>query len=124
MTLSDFDLNLMRVFLTVYRCQSITVAAEVLNLTQPGVSGALKRLQNQLGQKLFVRDGRGIAPTHLAHEMARQIEPALEAIENTLTDAQEFTVEASVDLLSTPQSQSCLSWYRKLKPIRVWVTAR
>ncbi|USD63047.1 LysR family transcriptional regulator [Vibrio sp. SCSIO 43140] len=93
MTLSDFDLNLMRVFLTVYRCQSITVAAEVLNLTQPGVSGALKRLQNQLGQKLFVRDGRGIAPTHLAHEMARQIEPALEAIENTLTDAQEFTVE-------------------------------
>jgi DNA-binding transcriptional LysR family regulator len=93
MKLSDFDLNLMRVFLTVYRFQSITVAAEVLDLTQPGVSGALKRLQNQLGQQLFVRDGRGIAPTHLAHEMARQIEPALEAIESTLNDAREFSVE-------------------------------
>ncbi|MGR5177187.1 LysR family transcriptional regulator [Vibrio parahaemolyticus] len=89
---SEFDLNLFRVFLTVYRYQSITVAAEVLRLTQPGVSGALKRLQSQLGEKLFVRDGRGIAPTHLAHEIARQIEPALDTIESTISSVQDFSL--------------------------------
>lgn len=89
---SEFDLNLFRVFLTVYRYQSITVAAEVLQLTQPGVSGALKRLQSQLGEKLFVRDGRGIAPTHLAHEIARQIEPALDTIESTISSVQDFSL--------------------------------
>ncbi len=93
MNASDFDLNLMRVFVTVYRYQSITVAAEVLNLTQPGVSGALKRLQAQLGEQLFVRDGRGIAPTHLAHELARHIEPALETIESTIDGVKDFSVQ-------------------------------
>ncbi|MGI9276288.1 MAG: LysR family transcriptional regulator [Endozoicomonas sp.] len=90
MQVSEFDLNLFRVFLAVYHYQSITAAAEVLELTQPGVSGALKRLQSQLGEQLFVRDGRGIAPTHLAHEIARQIEPAMETISNTLSDVQDF----------------------------------
>ncbi len=88
MKASKFDLNLLRVFLAVYRYQSITVAAEVMELTQPGVSGAIKRMQNQLGDTLFVRDGRGIAPTDFAHEIARQIEPALETINNTLSDMQ------------------------------------
>ena len=92
MSISKFDLNLLRVFLAVYHYQSITVAAEVLNLTQPGVSGALKRLQEQLGEKLFVRDGRGIAPSHQAHEMARQIGPAMEAINTTLSDAYDFSL--------------------------------
>ncbi|MDN3685335.1 LysR family transcriptional regulator [Vibrio sinaloensis] len=56
------DLNLFKVFLSVYQHRSITVAADVLGLTQPGVSGVLKRLQQQLGVQLFIRSGRGIAP--------------------------------------------------------------
>lgn len=92
MKVSEFDLNLLRVFLSVYHYRSITVAADVLGLTQPGVSGALKRMQNQLGETLFVRDGRGIAPTDLAHEIARQIEPAMETITCTLSDVQSFSL--------------------------------
>ncbi len=92
---NNIDLNLLKVFLSVYQHRSITVAAEVLGLTQPGVSGVLKRLQQQLGIQLFIRSGRGIAPTHQAHEFARQIEPALTQITNALEGLETFSTQNS-----------------------------
>ncbi|WP_028115102.1 LysR family transcriptional regulator [Ferrimonas senticii] len=91
MRLSNIDLNLLRVFIAVYQHSSITIAAETLGLTQPGVSGVLKRLQQQLGVQLFVRSGRGIEATHQAHELARQIEPALNQIRNALEGIDGFS---------------------------------
>ncbi len=87
----DMDLNLLKVFLAVYRYRSITLAAEEMGMTQPGVSGLLKRLQQQLGVQLFVRSGRGIAPTHQAQELVRQIEPALTQINNALEGIETFS---------------------------------
>ncbi|MCG9726471.1 LysR family transcriptional regulator [Vibrio brasiliensis] len=87
------DLNLLKIFISVYQHRSITIAAEALGLTQPGVSGVLKRLQQQLGVQLFVRSGRGIAPTHQAQELARQVEPALNQIHNAIEGIEAFTPE-------------------------------
>ncbi|ASI93926.1 LysR family transcriptional regulator [Vibrio rotiferianus] len=92
---SNIDLNLLRVFIAVYQHRSITVAADTMGLTQPGVSGVLKRLQQQLGVQLFVRSGRGIEPTHQAHELARQVEPALNQIRNALEGIESFSTENS-----------------------------
>jgi len=69
------DLNLLTVFLEVHNQRSITLAAESLDLTQPAVSSALKRFRDQLGTDLFVRDGRGIAPTHTAQFLAEELGP-------------------------------------------------
>lgn len=57
------DLNLLRVFETVYREQHLTRAAEALALTPSAVSHALRRLREQLGDALFVRDGKVMRPT-------------------------------------------------------------
>lgn len=95
MTNDSIDLNLLKIFITVYQQRSITLAAEVLGLTQPGVSGVLKRLQKQLGVQLFVRAGRGIAPTRQALELARQIEPALSQIHNAIQGIEAFSTEHS-----------------------------
>jgi len=92
---SSIDLNLLKVFISVYEHRSITIAAEVMGLTQPGVSGVLKRLQQQLGVQLFIRSGRGIAPTHQAHELARQIEPALNQITNAIEGMESFSTANS-----------------------------
>ncbi|NOH21991.1 LysR family transcriptional regulator [Vibrio europaeus] len=92
---SSIDLNLLKVFISVYEHRSITIAAEVMSLTQPGVSGVLKRLQQQLGVQLFIRSGRGIAPTHQAHELARQIEPALNQITNAIEGMESFSTANS-----------------------------
>lgn len=81
---TKYDFNLLSVFLEVYNQRSITLAAERLNSTQPSVSNALKRLQKEIGTELFVREGRGISPTGAAVQLATQISPAYDAIENTL----------------------------------------
>ncbi|WP_273979563.1 LysR family transcriptional regulator [Vibrio parahaemolyticus] len=91
----QIDLNLLQVFIAVYRHRSITVAAEALELTQPGISGMLKRLQHQLGVTLFVRDGRGISPTHHAKELVRKIEPALIQVHNSLESLKTFNTDIS-----------------------------
>ncbi len=63
-------------------------------MTQPGVSGLLKRLQQQVGSQLFVRSGRGIAPTRDAQELIRQLEPALVQINNALQNLEGFNINS------------------------------
>ncbi|MGR5348968.1 LysR family transcriptional regulator [Vibrio mediterranei] len=84
------DLNLLSTFSAVYRHRSITLAAEELNLTQPAVSAALKRLEGVVGKALFVRSGRGIAPTGAAIALADKIEMPLAVLE-TIEKKQEIT---------------------------------
>jgi DNA-binding transcriptional LysR family regulator len=91
--LDKLDLNLLRVFASVYRHQSITLAADEMGLTQPGVSGLLKRLQQQVGCQLFIRSGRGIAPTRQAKALIHQVEPALIQINNAIENLEEFSTE-------------------------------
>ncbi|RJX75176.1 LysR family transcriptional regulator [Vibrio sinensis] len=84
------DLNLLNIFLEVFRLKSITLAADSLGMTQPGVSGALKRLQQQIGTDLFIREGRGITPTNAAIQLAIQIEPALQGINSAIGTLKQF----------------------------------
>lgn len=85
-----FDFNLLVIFLEVYQLRSITLAAESLNLTQPGVSAALKRLQKTLSVELFVREGRGISPTNAAIQLANQVSPAYNMVNSALSNVTGF----------------------------------
>jgi DNA-binding transcriptional LysR family regulator len=49
------ELRVLRYFLAVAREQSVTGAAEVLNVTQPTLSRQLIELEESLGKKLFLR---------------------------------------------------------------------
>ncbi|PMJ91732.1 LysR family transcriptional regulator [Vibrio sp. 10N.261.55.A7] len=87
---NKFDFNLLVIFLEVYHQRSITLAADSLGLTQPGVSYALKRLQSNLGVELFVREGRGISPTLSATQLANQISPAYRAVTDAVSNVSGF----------------------------------
>ncbi|KPQ05732.1 MAG: Transcriptional regulator [Rhodobacteraceae bacterium HLUCCA12] len=72
----DLDWNLLRTFLVIVEERGITAAAERLNLKQPTVSNALRRLEERLGRKLIVRKpGRfEVTPEgELLHEEAVEI---------------------------------------------------
>ena len=86
----ELDLNLLEVFYEVYRLRSITLASVSLNTTQPSVSGALKRLSEQLQAQLFVREGRGIAPTQAAIQLAAEVGPALDVMYGAVGNLQKF----------------------------------
>lgn len=84
------DLNLFRVFDVVYRERNLTRAAEVLFLSQSAVSHALTRLREQLGAPLFVREGRGVAPTPLAERLAPEIREALALLQQAVHHTRGF----------------------------------
>ena len=51
------DWNLLHTFAVIVQNHGISRAASVLNLTQPAISSALKRLEEQVGHKLIRRGG-------------------------------------------------------------------
>ena len=63
---------------------SLTRAADVLAMTQPAVSHAVKRLREALGEDLFVRTASGMRPTPHAQQMWPQVREALVALRQTL----------------------------------------
>ena len=72
-------------FLTVYRLGSQNKAAESLSLTQPAVSQHLKMLEQYLGKPLFTREGRGLQPTAVAHQLALNITDAVDTLTDVLS---------------------------------------
>ncbi|MFM2282402.1 MAG: hypothetical protein RLZZ444_4633, partial [Pseudomonadota bacterium] len=78
------DLNLLLVFEAIYKSRNISQAAIQLGMTQPTMSNALARLRAQLGDQLFVRLDRGVAPTTYAENIILPIRNALSMLRNGL----------------------------------------
>lgn len=57
------DWNLFKLFVEITRSGGIGAAARRLNRQQPSISAALKRLEDQLGTRLFHRTASGVVPT-------------------------------------------------------------
>lgn len=63
---------------------SASRAAKTLGLTQSTVSSSLRRLRTLYNDRLFVREGKGLAPTTTAHQLKPLIFDALDKIRETL----------------------------------------
>lgn len=73
----NYTLNQMRVFLKIAETQSITLASEQLNLTQPAVSIQLKNFQTQFEHPLTEIIGKKIYITDFGKEIAVKINDIL-----------------------------------------------
>ena len=80
----SFDLNLLRVFDEVMAERSLTRAAHKLNLTQPAVSNALRRLRDTLGDELVRRQGQTMEPTPRALAIWPDVRNALRQLQHSL----------------------------------------
>ncbi|MBP3139374.1 LysR family transcriptional regulator [Aliivibrio fischeri] len=80
----DFDMNLLRVFVSVCQTGSFTKASEELDLTQSSVSNAIRRLKKALGNELFTRSGRGIEMTAFGKHFFESVEPSVMSLVNTI----------------------------------------
>ena len=59
----NHSLEVYRVFYTVAKCRSITLAANELAISQPAVSQSVKQLEESLETKLFTRTSKGVRLT-------------------------------------------------------------
>ncbi|MEL7254726.1 MAG: LysR family transcriptional regulator [Pseudomonadota bacterium] len=87
---SALDVKLLRMFLTVFEEKSVTRASERLECSQSAVSHGLERLRQYIGDPLFVKHGRSIAPTPVAVSIAPKVTDILISIE-ALTLQGEYT---------------------------------
>ncbi|MCJ8141225.1 LysR family transcriptional regulator [Falsirhodobacter halotolerans] len=73
--LPDMSLRMLEIFATMIRCETTVETADVLRISQPAVSAALRQLEGQLGLRLFERSGRRLIPTAEARELYQEIRP-------------------------------------------------
>lgn len=92
MQLSRFNLNLFVVFETIYREGSLTRAANILHVTQPTISNSLSQLREAYGDPLFVRSGRGVTPTPMAHRLIPAVRDSLQLMQSSLDKNFRFDV--------------------------------
>lgn len=87
MNIANTDLNLLKVFEALYDEGSASRAAILLGVTQSAVSAALSRLRVLYADQLFVRTGRGLAPTSLASQLKPVVSEALDKCRQSLSMA-------------------------------------
>jgi DNA-binding transcriptional LysR family regulator len=109
----NLDLNLLRVFDVVMSEGNLTRAADVLAITQPAASHAVKRLHDAVGEPLFTRAKHGMTPTARAQALWPQVRAALDALRHSLApdtfdpraDSASFSIamaDATATLIAPP----------------------
>jgi DNA-binding transcriptional LysR family regulator len=89
------DMNIVKVFVAIYEQESVSGAANILNITQPSVSYALKKMRDELNDELFVRQNTGMKPTRQAIEIYRTFSKALGEIDAVVASRKVFDYRTS-----------------------------
>lgn len=105
--LSALDLNLLLVLHAMLEERSVAKTARRLHVTPPAISNALSRLRDALGDPLFVRSGRGLAPTPRALELAPRLAHAMSelnlVVERAASDPAATTRELTIAMSDADQ---------------------
>ncbi len=65
------DIRQLKHLIALVELGTVHAAAKEQNISQPGLSGSIKRLETQLGVPLFDRDGRGMKPNTRGQDFYR-----------------------------------------------------
>ena len=84
MNIAQIDLNLLKTFEALHDESSASRAALRLGVTQSAISAGLRRLREVYGDPLFIRTGRGLAPTLRANQLKPVISEALDRCRQSL----------------------------------------
>ena len=63
------NIEQLRHFSEIARCGSINAATETLYITQPSLSASIRKLESELGEKVFVRGNNGVTLTPFGEEL-------------------------------------------------------
>lgn len=76
-------LHQLRAFLAVYQAGSVTLAAEMLHLSQPAVTKLVHALEAQVGIVLFDRSRRRLTPTREAVVLRNELDTLFSTLDRT-----------------------------------------
>lgn len=84
------SLQQLQYFVTVAEEEHVTRAAERLRISQPPLSRQIQALEDELGQPLFERRGRGIALTDFGRYFASRATAILAHVDRVLADSKRW----------------------------------
>jgi len=96
------DLTLLEQFLVVARTGNMTRAAGELHLSQSALSRSLQRLEDQVGQALFVRQPRAMVLTETGELLVGRAREILKLVEETCVEVAEAGKRGRVRLGAIP----------------------
>lgn len=115
------ELSTLKYFFTVAKCEHLTRAAEELHISQPALTKTIKNLEEELGVKLFYKDGRRIRLNEYGRFLQQRLEPILKELEllpasiEKLVDLSENTITINVLAASTLITDIIIE-FKKLHP--------
>ena len=114
--IEEVDMDLYRIIYVVKKNGSFSKAAKELNTTQPAVSYKVKKLEDILGVKIFIRDTRPLQLTPEAKIIMPYIENALNGIEMGIRRLEEFNkIEIGEIIIGVPSHISIFLLTDKIK---------
>ena len=84
------ELRQLEYFQMASRLKNITRAAERLNVSQPNITVAIKKLESELGIKLFDRSQKQLSLTPEGHIFLNRIELALRSINDAVLEVNDY----------------------------------
>src|SRR5215510_11156440 len=106
------DYRQLQLFLAAAERLNLSHAADAMNMTQPGLSKSMHRLQHELGAKLYHRRGRGIELTESGRALLRHVK----LIETQLADARSELVGIAGGNLGHARIGAGPSWLSRHLP--------
>lgn len=95
MRFKGLDLNLLVVFDALMNTRSVSRTAEQLNLSQPAISSALRRLRSYFGDDILAGHGKRMFPTPHAETILPQVKESLRIIEGLIATSSGFDPASS-----------------------------
>lgn len=81
----------LRYFCKLAETQHYTLAASELYISQPGLSGAISSLEEELGIRLFEKKGRNVQLTEYGREFYTYVDKALNILDTSISIAREHS---------------------------------
>jgi len=102
------DMRQLKYFLTIAQEGQVTRAAKLLNMEQPPLSRQLKQMEEELGVKLFERNGKGLILTDSGELLKQKAESLLLQFDESLREVKGME-EGIRGVLSIGSVVSCIS---------------
>ncbi|NIK78873.1 DNA-binding transcriptional LysR family regulator [Paenibacillus castaneae] len=102
------DMRQLKYFLTIAQEGQVTRAAKLLNIEQPPLSRQLKLMEEELGVKLFERNGKGLKLTDSGDLLKQKAESLLLQFDESLREVKGMK-EGVSGILSIGSVVSCIS---------------
>ena len=92
------ELLQLRYFVEIAKSESVTNAAQKLRVSQPSLSQTMRRLEQELGTKLFEREGRRLKLTPQGRTFYNRVAMALQEITEATDSLKEVRIRGSITI--------------------------